>query len=192
MTVVREWNVLVVSSSEKGTEFVTKNLNGSFNAEIASCGAEARRKIADKDYDIVLINSPLRDEFGSELAENVIKDSYAGVMLLVKNEVYDGVSSAMEKAGVFCLPKPLSSFSFVQGLRLTVATCQRLKGLIRKTESLKEKMEEIKLVGRAKLLLISKLSFTEEEAHRYIEKQAMDRCVRKTVIACDIIKNYND
>ena len=53
-------------------------------------------------------------------------------------------------------------------------------------------MEEIKLIGRAKLLLITKLSFTEEEAHKYIEKQAMDRCVKKSVIAYDIIKTYNN
>ena len=192
MPVEKEWRVLVVSSSVKGSEFIEKNLTENCRAEYVTSGVEARLCLSQKDYDVVLINCPLKDEFGSELAENVIKDSYAGAMLLVRNDVYEGVSSAMEKIGVFCEPKPVSVQSFVQGLRMTITTCQRLKGLVRKTESLKEKMEEIKIVGRAKLLLITKLSFTEEEAHKYIEKQAMDRCVKKTVIACDIIKNYND
>ena len=192
MPVEKDWRVLVVSSSVKGSEFIKENLTENCRAEYVTSGVDARRSLSQKDYDVVLINCPLKDEFGSELAENVIKDTYAGAMLLVRNDVYEGVCSVMEKIGVFCEPKPLSSRSFAQGLRMTIATCQRLKGLVRKTENLKEKMEEIKLVGRAKLLLITKLSFTEEEAHKYIEKQAMDRCVKKTVIACDIIKNYND
>ena len=54
-----------------------------------------------------------------------------------------------------------------------------------------EKMSEIRLVNRAKLLLISELSMTEPEAHRYIEKHAMDRCVAKKQIAEEIIRTYS-
>ena len=77
-------------------------------------------------------------------------------------------------------------------MRLTLAANARVKLLMKKTQSLKEKMEEIKLISRAKLLLVTKLSFTEAEAHRYIEKQAMDRCVKKSAVAYDVIKNYGD
>jgi len=51
-------------------------------------------------------------------------------------------------------------------------------------------MNEIRLVNRAKWLLISELKMTEPDAHRYIEKQAMDRCVSKRRIAEEIIKTY--
>ena len=53
-----------------------------------------------------------------------------------------------------------------------------------------EKMAEIRLVNKAKWILISELSMSEPEAHRYIEKQAMDRCVSKRTIAEEIIKTY--
>ena len=46
-------------------------------------------------------------------------------------------------------------------------------------------------VNRAKWLLISSLGMSEPEAHRYIEKQAMDRCVPKGVIADEIIRTYS-
>ena len=52
-------------------------------------------------------------------------------------------------------------------------------------------MEEIRLVNRAKWLLIEQLRMTESEAHRYIEKQAMDRCVTKLSIAENIISMYS-
>ena len=82
MAAEREQTVLVVSSSEKGAEFIKKNLSGDCRAYYASSGALARRMIAERDFDAVLINSPLKDETGEELAENVIKDTYAGVLLL--------------------------------------------------------------------------------------------------------------
>ena len=52
-------------------------------------------------------------------------------------------------------------------------------------------MEEIRIVNRAKWLLIGELKLDEPEAHRYIEKQAMDRCVSKRVVAEEIIKTYS-
>ena len=51
-------------------------------------------------------------------------------------------------------------------------------------------MAEIRIVNRAKWLLISELKMKEPEAHRYIEKQSMDRCVSKRIVAEEIIKTY--
>lgn len=59
------------------------------------------------------------------------------------------------------------------------------------TQSLEEKMAEIRIVSRAKLLLISEMQMDEAQAHRYIEKQAMDRCVTKRAIAEEIINTYS-
>ena len=44
--------------------------------------------------------------------------------------------------------------------------------------------------NRAKWLLIEQLKMTEAEAHRHIEKQAMDRCTTRREIALGIIKTY--
>ncbi|HBJ97876.1 MAG TPA: hypothetical protein DDY82_02240 [Clostridiales bacterium] len=192
MIIVSEKKVLTVSSSEKGTEFFKRFLGENFTNEFVFSGAEARRRLADRDYDIVIINCPLKDEYGTELAEEIVKDTYTGVLTLVKSDVFDSVSYHMEKIGVYCLPKPLSIQLFSQGINMCVATNVRLKGFAKKTETLKEKMEEIKLESRAKLLLITKLAFNEEEAHRYIEKQAMDRCVKKKSVALEIIKTYGN
>jgi glutamine synthetase len=45
--------------------------------------------------------------------------------------------------------------------------------------------------NRAKWILINELSMSEPEAHRYIEKQAMDRCISKDQIAKEIINTYS-
>ena len=58
------------------------------------------------------------------------------------------------------------------------------------TEMTEEKIDEIRLVNRAKWLLIECLSMTEADAHRYIEKQAMDLRLSKREVAENIIKTY--
>ena len=62
----------------------------------------------------------------------------------------------------------------------------------KKSVSLQDKMDEIKLVNRAKWILITHLDMTENVAHRYIEKQAMDRCVTRRSVAEDILRTYKE
>ncbi|MFQ8766588.1 MAG: ANTAR domain-containing protein [Oscillospiraceae bacterium] len=51
-------------------------------------------------------------------------------------------------------------------------------------------MAEIRLVNRAKWVLIEQLKMTENEAHKFIERQAMDRCVTRRTIAENILATY--
>ena len=88
------------------------------------------------------------------------------------------------------LPKPTSSQMVAQCLRGLCATRERLRKVEERHTSVDEKIEEIRLVNRAKWLLISELNMSEPDAHRYIEKQAMDRGLSKRNIAEDIIKTY--
>ena len=67
---------------------------------------------------------------------------------------------------------------------------ERLRKFEKKTLSFEEKMQEIRLVNRAKWLLISELKMEEPQAHRYIEKQAMDRCITRKEVAEEIINTY--
>ena len=67
---------------------------------------------------------------------------------------------------------------------------ERLRRIKKKTVSLEEKMEEIRLVNRAKWALIKSCHMTEENAHRYIQKQAMDLCLSKKETAENILKTY--
>ena len=52
-------------------------------------------------------------------------------------------------------------------------------------------MEDIRVVNRAKWLLIEHLSMTEQDAHYYIEKQAMDTRLSRREVAEHIIRTYD-
>ena len=92
--------------------------------------------------------------------------------------------------GVFMLAKPLSRQLMETALDWMESARERLRRLEKKTISVEEKMEEIRVVNRAKWILISELKMDEPQAHRYIEKQAMDRCLSRKEIAEEIIRTY--
>ena len=113
------------------------------------------------------------------------------VLLLVRNELYDEVFDKVSEHGVFMLSKPLSKQVIEIALDWMESARERLRRLEKKTLSVEEKMEEIRIVNRAKWLLISELKMDEPQAHRYIEKQAMDRCISRKEIAEEIIRTYS-
>lgn len=186
------YSVLVVSASEKFNQSLAGLLpQARFSPvrTVSGVGA-ARRELLDRSYDLVLINTPLPDQSGVRLAIDLCGDSGAGVLLFVKSEHYAEVADRVEDYGVLTLQKPTSSGLVAQSLHLLCGTRERLRRMEQKTASITEKMEEIRLVNRAKWLLISELKMTESDAHRYIEKQAMDRCVTRRAVAESIIQTY--
>ncbi len=187
-------SVLVVSQTDKLYEFFKKILPQNQFSPILSVhsGGEARRFLVNRPVDIVVINAPLKDVSCTDLAINLSQDFSVGVLLMVKSEVYDQVTYQVEDYGVLTMSRPCTSKEIFQSMKLLMATQARLRKLERKTANLEEKMEEIRLVNRAKGLLMDNLKMTEAEAHRYIEKAAMDNCEKKSVIAKNLIKTYGN
>lgn len=188
----RRYSVLLVSSSPKFNESMLALLPESrfYPVTAVSDVSSARRRLLESKYDIVIINAPLPDDFGTRLALNICDNSGTAVLLFVKAEHYPDINGRVSPFGVLVLPKPASSQTVSQSLQLLCGTRERLRRMEQKTASIEEKMGEIRIINRAKLLLMEQLKMTEKEAHRFIEKQAMDRCVTRITIAQSILSTY--
>lgn len=188
----RRYSVLLVSSSPKFNESMLALLPESRFYPVAAVSdvSSARRCLLESKYDIVIINAPLPDDFGTRLALNICDNSGTAVLLFVKAEHYPDINGRVSPFGVLVLPKPASSQTVSQSLQLLCGTRERLRRMEQKTASIEEKMGEIRIINRAKLLLMEQLKMTEKEAHRFIEKQAMDRCVTRITIAQSILSTY--
>lgn len=187
-------NALLLSGSQKGREGLTQLLkeNGFLTAAVCENGGEARRTLIQNDFSLVVINTPLTDEFGHELALTVAQTTSAGVVMLVKNEFADDISAKVENDGVLVIAKPLNRLIFSQTIKLAASVRRRLIGLQNENIKLQNKIEEIRLVNRAKCTLIQYLGLTEAQAHRYIEKQAMDMRQTRRETARSILSMYEN
>ena len=56
----------------------------------------------------------------------------------------------------------------------------------------KERLDELRVIERAKHILVQQFKMSEKQAHRFIEKSAMDRCVKRRTIAENIIRTYQN
>ena len=185
-------SVLIVSYSDKGIEFFTDLLNTADLHQIVSiksCG-EARRLLLEQSFDLIIINAPLKDETGEAFARQISSRSVSQAMLVVKSEYYDAVSAVCEDDGVLTIAKPVNKALFWSALKLAKSAQNRLKRELAENTKLKQKIEDIRIVDRAKCILISYMNMSEKEAHRYIEKQAMDTRSAKREVAEGILKTY--
>lgn len=183
--------LLVTGAKEKPEELIRFFVRaGCTEVTLAGNGGQARRQFSEKEYDIIFVDTPLQDEPGDELAAEAAERTFSGVLLAVRAEYAEEISSKVEEYGVLPLAKPLNRNLLYAGLKLAGAVRARLSGLSNENLRLKSKIEEIRLVDRAKCVLIERLKMTEAQAHRYIEKQAMDLRTSRREVAQGILQTY--
>ena len=188
----RIYSVLIVSASEKFQNALRSLLpetSCSPIVTVSNAGA-AERTRNDQDFDFIFVDSPLPDDAGIRFAIDCCRTGGTVVLLFAAAALYDPIRSRVEKHGVFVLPRPVPRDAILRGLSWMTAARERLRSYEKKVQPIEEKMEEIRLVNRAKWLLISELKMTEPDAHRYITRQAMDRCVSKREVAEKVIRLY--
>ena len=156
----------------------------------AGSAGEVKRMLLETDVDLVILNAPLRDEFGTQLALNLSRDNLC-VLMLVPAESFDAVCYKVEDEGILTLSKPVSRNGLLGAIKLLTAMRGKLRKLDRQNQALQEKMQDIRTVNRAKWLLIEIKRMTENEAHYYIEKQAMDMRLSRREVAENIIRTYD-
>lgn len=188
----RIYSILIVSAKDSFTSAFTDLLPEAryHPLHTVTSISAAKRALAENTFDFVIINSPLPDDVGTRFAIDTCTTRQSVVLLLVKNDIHIGIHDKVAEYGVFTLPKPTSKPTLIQAFGWMESARERLRQFEKKSLSIEEKMTEIRLVNKAKWILISELKMSEPDAHRYIEKQAMDRCVSKKCIAEKIIKTY--
>lgn len=183
--------VLLASSSEKGKAQWEKLLGeGGFrDLGFAASGGEARRLLLSGDWDILVVNAPLSDEFGHQLVMDAAEEG-CGALLVVKSELWEEVSARVTSSGVLTLGKPFSRGIFAQALGLLQASQAKAERYRAENEKLRAKLEELRVISRAKCLLVEYLHLNEEQAHKYIERQAMEERRTRRAIAEEILREY--
>ena len=144
----------------------------------ASAG-EARRALLGGDYALLIVNTPI-----------TAVDKGLDAILLCAAPQADKIAAGLEKYGVLVLPRPLSRQQAALALRLLRAGRQRMRRILEENQRLTKRLDDARVTTQAKCLLALHEQMTEAEAHRHIEKLAMDARVTRRQIAQSIIRRY--
>ena len=182
------FSILLVSKNEKiSSQISAFLLPPLFELTKTTDFTEARRLVSERSYNIIIADSG--DGYDTDFAVHV-SESNSIVLLLVPGELFDEISYQLEGYGIITLSKPFESFYLYSMMKVAIAVHYKVRALSSQTIKLKAKMDEIRIANRAKMLLMQNLNMSEQEAHRYLEKEAMNRGMKRTALAEEIIKTY--
>lgn len=184
--------VFVISSNENFHRYVRENLpDGDYHIlGAAKTCTEARQKMIGRSAPLIVINLPLSDESGTELASDLAEHTASAVLAVVKHEQESEMRQHLEPFGIFVLGRPFPHSSFHQALYDAASAYARMQTVAAENQRLQTKLLDLRIINRAKWVLIQYLGMTEEQAHKYIEQQAMNLRIAKRTAAENILKTY--
>ncbi len=135
---------------------------------------DALRLVERLKPDVAVLAVGLADGDGVEATRQVMATCPCALVLLSTRADSRVAARAVEAGVLGFLAKPLRDEELGPALDLAVSRFRDLEAVRKENLELKRRLESRKLVDRAKVLLIQRLGLTEPEAHRRLQKTAMD------------------
>ena len=104
------YSVLIVSAAEKFNGTMPEIFSVPTFSPVNTVNniSAAKRAIGERDFDIVIINSPLPDDYGLRFAVDTVSSYNTVVLFLARSEQYQTSYDKLAEHGVFLLQKPMS------------------------------------------------------------------------------------
>ncbi len=184
-------NALIVAANKQiSTALATAvKHSGVNNIALAFDAVSAKRMVSDRSFGLIVIYSDIVGK-GVELARMFAAKGSMGVILIEAAKDIDAIANMLEDDGIIVLAKPLSHAELFRAVKIVAATNNRIERLLEEKRDLLKKIDDMRLVNRAKLILMQNMGFTEEQAHRHIEKRSMDLRRTRAEVAMDILRTY--
>lgn len=191
--------LLIAAGTDKGLAAILTSLRGLQVPEAlqimqAYTMTQVRQKVfpaaGAEPAQILIVGMPLKDEEGIDtLLDMAGRNSRIKILLLVRQEAYEQVVYQCRNLGVFVLSLPVKKQILMEAVRFMLAMNRQLQERDDELMRLRKNLSEIGLITRAKCILIQKKQMSEEEAHYYLEKRAMDSGLSKKEVASEIVRN---
>lgn len=185
-------SVLIVSSSINDTLWIRQDIERLriSNINVVKSVMEARRILASHFYDLLIIDISVLDNDSVCFARDSLEVKANQILMLTDLDNVDKFEENLEKYGIFTLGVPCSHDMLYGCLKMIEAAFNRMHMAQLDNENLRKKIEDLKTIYQAKSLLMEKCHCTEEEAHKLIERSAMENRVTKIEISEKIIEKY--
>ncbi|MBP3249140.1 MAG: ANTAR domain-containing protein [Ruminococcus sp.] len=187
--------VLVISSNVSASQALVSFFRDSFRCtpKVVESAYQARTFLdTNPSVELAVINSPLMDGSGLELAEYIVEKTASNCIFMIKEEQAEKIGERAEKMGVIIVGKPFSRTLLYQLVKTLDIAINRSLKLYQENIRLEEKIREIQAIDKAKFMLMEFKGMTEDEAHSYLEQYAMNKRKKKSIAALEMIDKLNE
>lgn len=158
----------------------------------AADGFEAIEVCKDTHPDVVLMDIQMTILDGLKAAKKIAQDNLAdSIVFLTAYNDHKNVEKAKKIGAEGYLVKPLDEKSLISTIEVSIAKGKQTQQLQKKIDKLSQKLEERKLIEKAKGILVKENNVSEDEAYQMIRKLSMDKRARMSEIA-ELIVMDND
>lgn len=161
-------------------------------SDICVSGMQGLRLASSRPVDIAIVGFTLSDMSGLEFAGDVIEKCDCSVLLLTPPEQMAYVKEQSGSMDIVTLQRPATAQAMLSALELMEHYRNRLRRVSDEAHKLKSDLERRALAEKAKVLLMHKLSMTEAEAWRYLQKRAMDSGRTLKDVAAQVLEQYKN
>lgn len=174
----------------------TEEICGSVAAALDDLGAECIPCADDRtavlpQCDAVIVSTPLRSEFGLNFVAETSRKTSVPIIVLARADIAEDVQNRIKFTGAFVLAKPFPKSVLAQTVKMALIAKENMNRLEQEKTELLGQLDDVKTIDRAKCCLIEYLNLTENQAHRHIQKLAMDTRRTQREIAEDILRTYS-
>lgn len=179
--------IFIIAKTEEICGSVAAALND-LDAECILCADDCQLL---PECDAVIVSTPLRSEFGLNFVAEISKKTSAPIIILARADIAEDVQNRIKFTGAFVLAKPFPKSLLTQTVKMALIAKENITRLEQEKSELSKQLDDVKLIDRAKCCLIEYLNLTEKQAHRHIQKLAMDTRRTQREIAEDILRTYS-
>lgn len=163
-----------------------------YEIQITNNYEDTKKLVQENDFDLCIINSQESKKWLDSLAKELITKTKSQVIYLADNDIFEYARNLYEDIGVITISKPIDKNIALSTLNAIKVLNKKIKKIEKENEKLCKQLQDIKLINRAKFVLITHLNMNETEAHKYIEKEAMNSRSTKIDVALKILKTYDN
>ena len=181
--------ILVIAAKPRIQSSVRSALTAKYGRVLtAETVQEARRAVEREKIALMVIFSPLKDEEEIPRLFDMAERRGIAAGYIVGREIYGEAAYRLEGRNVFVVAYPLQMDQVLQLVSFLHQVQKRFWLVLSEQERLQRQVQDIQIVCRVKCLLVEKREMTEEEAHHFIEQEAMNTGLSKREAALKILK----
>ena len=179
--------ILICAGTEKACETFREMLdNGAYEIATATTASAVREQDLEM-YSVLFFSLPLADESGIKLIDELASDSSPPVCAIVRGDLPEKALERLSADNAYILKRPVSRSNLQLAAELISSFYGKSAGMRARINELERKNDEMKLMSRAKLLLIERKGMSENDAHRFILHRAMNRQMSIEAVCHEII-----
>ncbi len=148
------------------------------------------RKVHTMYPDLVIVDDRMKGMHGHEISETLVAEKVCPVIALIRSSEMSNYINLNQEAIFTAVVKPCGRDMLINTITLMVKTSKSILALENEMVRITKQKDNKKIINEAKEVLMKNMNLTEEQAHRRIQKQSMDKGLPKVKIAEAIIRTF--